>query len=308
MRLIDGNPPTIKVPTNLEECHTRMTIAKVDSEQRMSNAWHGNLELIYGVRSGATQLLHDRSQAPFKLQRSFYPEGSEICHNVILHTAGGMVGGDRLSMNLHLQPQAQALITTAAASKLYRSNGQEAQQTIQVRVAEGACLEWLPQETIVFDQAIYRQDMRIELAAEAQWLGWEITRFGRTARGEQFLAGNWRSHTEVWQAGKPLWIDRQWLPGSPVMVESPHGLANCPIVGSFAYIGQVVEPELVTQARSLWQGSSGEIGVTRLMSGLLCRYRGHSTSEVRQWFLAVWQLLRLSYLGRSTCLPRVWQL
>jgi urease accessory protein len=160
---------------------------------------------------------------------------------------------------------------------------------------------------IVFDRALYRQAMRIELAPGAQWLGWELTRFGRTARGEQFLAGEWRSQTEVWQQGKPLWIDRQWLPGSQETFYSPHGLAGCPIVGSFAYVGQEVPSELVEAVRSLWRGD-GEAGVTRLMAGLLCRYRGASTIEARQWFIAVWQLLRKTYLNRLTCVPRVWQL
>lgn len=285
---------------------TRLTGLPI-SDTSSSN-WHGHLDLIYGRVGQATQMIHNHAQAPLKVQRSLYPEGKAICHTVMLHTAGGIVGGDRLSIQVNLQPDAQVLITTAAANKLYRTNGQEAHQTIQIQVASGACLEWLPQETIVFDQALYRQTTRIELAPGAHWLGWELTRFGRTARGEQFLAGAWRSHTEVWQQGKPLWIDRQWLPGSQETFNSPHGLAGCPIVGSFAYVGQGVAPELVEQARSLWQGDRGEAGVTRLMTGLLCRYRGTSTIEARQWFIAVWQLLRKTYLDRSSCIPRVWQL
>jgi urease accessory protein len=270
--------------------------------------WHGTLHLNFARQGNTTCLTSEQVKAPLKVQRPFYPEGETVCHSVILHTAGGIVGGDRLSLNIHLQPQAQALITTAAAAKLYRSTGLEAQQSVQIQIAEGACLEWLPQETIAFNQAIYRQDMRIDLAPGACWLGWDMTRFGRTARGEKFVQGNWRSHTEVWQNDRPLWIDRQWLPGSEEAFHSPHGLAGCPIVGSFAFVGQPVEPELVEKARSLWLGTSGEIGVTRLLCGLLCRYRGSSTMEARQWLMAVWQLVRSTHLQRSACTPRVWQL
>ncbi len=270
--------------------------------------WHGKLHLNFAWQRNATSLISEQVKAPLKVQRPFYPEGTAVCHSVVLHTAGGIVGGDRLSFDIHLQPQAQALITTAAAAKLYRSNGLEAQQSIQIHIAEGACLEWLPQETIVFNQAIYRQDMRIDLAPGACWIGWDITRFGRTARGEKFVQGNWRSQTEVWQDNRPLWIDRQWFPGSEESFQSPHGLAGCPIVGSFTFVGQIVEPELVEKARSLWRGSSGEIGVTRLLCGLLCRYRGSSTMEARQWLMAVWQLVRSTHLQRSICTPRVWQL
>ena len=278
--------------------------------ETLPTSWHGSLNLVYAQRYGGTQLIHNQVKAPLKVQKPFYPEGSLVCHSVILHTAGGVVGGDRLSLNFHLEPNAQALITTAAASKVYRSNGLEAKQTIQMQVDTDACLEWLPQETIVFNAAIYQQEMRVELAPGASWLGWEITRFGRSARGEQFCEGEWRSHTEIWQQGHPLWIDRQWLKGGSEMLNSPHGLAGQPVVGSLSWVGVAVSPELVEQARSLMPSveRQGEAGVTRLTSGLLCRYRGSSTAEVRNWFTQVWQLLRQSFLGRPSCPPRVWQI
>ena len=272
----------------------------------IAEGWHGKLNLVYADRQGKTQLIYNHQQAPLKVQRPFYPEGEKVCHSVILHTAGGMVGGDRLSSNIHLQPQAQALITTAAASKIYRSNGLQARQTIQMQVDAGACLEWLPQETILFNGATYRQDLRVELATGASWLGWEITRFGRSARGEKFLRGEWRSHTEIWQQGVPLWIDRQCLPGSEDIFHSPYGLAGKPIVGSLVWVGGAVSAEIVEKTRNLWYGE-GEAGVSRLQHGLLCRYRGSSTSEVRNWFIDVWLLLRVSFLNRGNCIPRVWQ-
>lgn len=279
-------------------------------EEKLPSGWHGSLELVYADRANTTQVIRDRANAPLKIQRPFYPENPDICHSVILHTAGGVVGGDRLTLNLHLQPNAKALITTAAASKIYRSNGLKAKQTINIKVDSGACLEWLPQETIIFNGAIYRQELRVELAPDATWLGWEITRFGRTARGEKFLQGEWRSYTEIWQQETPLWIDRQWLPAGEEIVNSPHGLAGQPIAASLAWVGKEVSPEIVEKVRMLWRENSnittGEVGVTRLTKGLLCRYRGSSTTEVRNWFKNVWHLLRLSYLGRPCCPPRVW--
>jgi urease accessory protein len=271
------------------------------------NEWHGILQLGFEYRQGRTHLIRNQGQAPLKVQRPFYPEGDEVCHSVIMHTAGGVVGGDRLTFDFRLSENSKALITTPAASKIYRTNGDEAHQTITMNLAEGACLEWLPLDAIIFNRAFYRQEMRVNLAPGANWLGWEVTRFGRSASGERFLSGNWRSRTEVWQEGKPIWIDRQWLPGSEETLETPHGLAGCPIVGSFVWVGQSVESEFVEKLRSLWAGSSGEIGVTRLSIGLVCRYRGHSSTEVRRWFIAVWELIRSSYFQRPVCIPRVWQ-
>ncbi|WP_017652692.1 urease accessory protein UreD [Fortiea contorta] len=273
---------------------------------QITEGWHGQLNLVYADRHNSTQLIYNHHQAPLKVQRPFYPEGEKVCHSIILHTAGGIVGGDRLSSKIHLQPDAQAVITTAAASKIYRSNGLPATQTINLKIDTGACLEWLPQETILFNDGIYRQDLRVELATGASFLGWEITRFGRTARGEKFYSGEWRSHTEIWQHNIPLWIDRQWLPGNQDVFHSPHGLSGKPIVGTFVWVGDVVSAEIVETARNLWNGE-GETGVTLLTHGFLCRYRGDSTSEVRNWFMAVWQMLRISVWKRSNCIPRVWQ-
>ncbi|MBE9177227.1 urease accessory protein UreD [Oculatella sp. LEGE 06141] len=274
-----------------------------------TSRWHGTLQLEFAHSQDKTQLSRSYAQAPLKVQRPFYPEGEGVCHTVMLHTAGGIVGGDRLSVDIQLHPQAQALITTAAAAKVYRSNGAEATQSTAIHVASGACLEWLPQEAIVFDGARYRQELRVDLAADALWLGWDVARLGRSARGEQFLTGEWRSRIEVWQHNAPLWIDAQWLQGGSEMLTSPHGLAGYPVIGSFAIVGRSPSQDMVEKARQLWTDGNyhGEAGVTRLMAGLLCRYRGSSTAEVRRWFTQVWNLARLDLLQRPACSPRVWQ-
>ncbi|MBC6424751.1 MAG: urease accessory protein UreD [Hormoscilla sp. SP12CHS1] len=270
--------------------------------------WYGRLILEFPVRHGKTQLLPHMATAPLKVLRPFYPEGADVCHAVILHTAGGVVGGDRLRVDLNLKPAAHSLITTPAATKIYRSNGLYSQQTIQIQVGTGATLEWLPQETIVFNGAAYRQDLRVELAEGASWLGWEITRFGRTARGERFTRGEWRSHVEIWQQGRPLWIDRQLVKGGSGMLESINGLAGQPVVGTFSLLGQPATPEVVEKTRTSMgaQVHQGLAGVTRLADGLLCRYRGASTAEARQWFTQVWHLVRLHYYRRPAQKPRVW--
>jgi urease accessory protein len=286
--------------------------------------WHGQLKLDFAPGEQGTVVERAFAQTPLKFQRPFYPEGS-VCHGVMLHTAGGIVGGDRLTTQICLQPQTHALLTTAAATKVYRSNGQEAQHTVHLKVAENACLEWLPQEMIVFNAAQYRQKMRVELAQGAIWMGWEITRLGRSACGEQFSSGLWRSHTEVWQQGQIIWVDPQGIIGGSEMMHSPHGLADCPVVGSFVLVGRSVTPELMERVRATAQIHTGspwllprqapenstpdtlpQTGTTRLTRGLLCRYRGHSTLEARRWFTAVWGVLRLEVLGRSLCKPRVW--
>ncbi|GAB4142222.1 MAG: urease accessory protein UreD [Cyanobacteria bacterium J069] len=277
--------------------------------------WQGLLELEFAAQDGATQLSRSTMQAPLKVQRPFFPEGDRVCHVVTLHTAGGVVGGDRLSTQVRLGPNAQVLSTTATAGKIYRSNGLTAAQNTQIRVASGGCLEWLPQETIVFDGADYRQRLRVDLEDDALWLGWEITRLGRTARGETFASGEWRSHTEVWHDGKLLWVDPQQVRGGSSVMTSAHGLGGCPVVASFALFGRRLDafsPDLLTQVRQFHPSSQlpnpspFDYAITRLQSGLLCRYRGSSTLESRCWFTQIWHLLRPPLLGRPGYVPRIW--
>lgn len=276
--------------------------------------WQGHLQLTYGYAGGKTQAIEHRGTAPLKVQRSFYPESVAICHNTILHTAGGVVGGDRLNIDIDLQSRSRAVITTAAAAKIYGSNGALASEQIVQNVGENACLEWLPQETIIFDGALFDRHLQVNLAATASWLGWEIDRFGRTARGERFTHGVWKSATEVYRQGIPVWIDRQLLYGDD-KIDLPNSLAGYPIVGTLAWIGAssqesdelLASKNLVVKARSLFDGEPSKIGVTRLTEGILCRYRGDSTTEVRRWFAAVWHLLRHSYLDSPPIHLRVWQ-
>jgi len=272
--------------------------------------WQGSLDLVYVKRDNQTLMSHHLQQAPLKIQRSFYPEGKEVCHSVLLHTAGGMVGGDRLSVNVDLQSDTRVLITTANASKVYRSNGLTTQQTTVINIQTGAVLEWLPQPNIIFDGALYRQDYRVNLDPGANWLACDVTMFGRQAKGEKFISGHWRSHVEVWQNDQPLWIDRQYLAGGEKMLNSPLALGGNAVVANLVYLGQVISPAMVTDLRNLWQispeDSAATVGITILPQGLLCRYRGQSTLEAKQWLIKVWHYLRLFYLERPSCIPGVW--
>ena len=281
--------------------------------------WQGIARLVYDLRDGKCVPISTFTQAPLKVQRSLYPEGPAVCHSVLVHTAGGVVRGDGLTVQITSNANCRVLVTTAAANKIYGANASAngernallhpitSQQTIDLNLAPESCLEWFPQETIVFNGAQYSQTMRVNLAPGALWCGWEITRFGRSARGERFIEGNWQSRLEVWQGHQPLWIDRQSLTGSSPALDSPNGLGGHAVVGSFALVGLMPSADQVNLIRGLWNArQTGDVGVTRLQAGLLCRYRGPSSEAARQWFIAAWQQLRPWYLGRSATVSRIW--
>jgi urease accessory protein len=273
-----------------------------------ATSWHGQIELKFDrlTDENRTILAHSYARAPLKVQRPFYAE-PDLCQTVLLHSAGGMVGGDRLSYTIDLAPTSRALITTAAATKIYRSQGEISHQQLEINIGANACLEWLPQETIMFDRARYQQDLRVNLAPGATFCAWEVVRLGRSASQETFSHGCWQNAVEVWQAGKPLWIDRQRLMGS--QWTSMQAANSQPILGLFVVIGRPVTAETIELARAVAPKSIQrlESGATALKHGIVCRYRGSDRAAAQQWFIALWNLMRQQYLDRSACIPRVWQ-
>ena len=271
--------------------------------------WQGKTQLHYGVKEHQTQVLSAYSQSPFKVQRPFYPETKHICHSVLVHTAGGMVGGDRLSVDLSLQPKSHVLLTTAAAGKIYRSQGQVSSQQTQISLDSGAILEWFPQETILFDGAWYEQQIQVELGQDAIWCGMELFRFGRTARDEQFMTGKWRSRMEVWHQGQPIWLDRSVLSGETSQQLTT--LGGYSVMGTLVVVGDKFDQDAIALLRDTCfptQSRNHRLGITGLPLGVLCRYLGHSTAEGRTYFLKIWENLRQIYAGCGICIPRVWQI
>jgi urease accessory protein len=274
------------------------------------SAWRGELNIDFACHDHKTIIASSFQRSPLKIQQPLYPEKNGVCHTVVHHTAGGMVGGDILTQNFTLGPHCQSFVTTPAAAKIYKTNGAIAQQHTHIHIADGACLEFFPQETIVFNHAVYQQSYYLHLGHQAHYCGWELTRFGRTARGETFEQGDWKSSFEVQHQGKLIWIDRQWLPGGNHLHQSLNGLNHRSIYGNFYWFGASVEANCLTQSRHLAQNlvTQGQTGVTELNQGMVCRYQGPSTTEAKKWFLAVWGLLREVYLNRTPITPRVWQL
>lgn len=271
------------------------------------SSWSGTLSLSFDCVQGDTVLRRQEASLPLAFQKPLYPEGPRHCHGVILHPPGGVANDDKLHVMVDLRDNAQVLLTSPGATKIYRS-ATHASQRVELCLAEGAYLEWLPQEVIVFNGASWCQHSRIDLASNAHWLGWDIVRFGRTAAGERFSEGHWQSVTEVWRDDKPLWIDRQQLQGGCALLDSQLGLRGEAVIGTLVWIGLAVTRELLEDFRQWWQSQSyqGEMGISRLPEGLVARYRGSSTAEARSCFIAIWQRLRQHAWQRPVCLPRVW--
>jgi urease accessory protein len=198
------------------------------------------------------------------------------------------------------------LVTTPGAAKWYKANGRPATQDVRLEIAPGALVEWLPQETIVFDGASARLKTVIDLAPGARYFGWEISVLGRRASGEQFDAGCLRQETTLLNDGREVFVERSRIEGGDALVNSPVGLAGCHVMGALIAAGMICPDELVGRCREITPADNARHSLTRLPGALVGRYLGSSPQSARAYFLALWQQLRPWLAGREAVPPRIW--
>jgi urease accessory protein len=160
-----------------------------------------------GTRSARTRLYED---GPLRVR---FPR-SDTLEAVLINTAGGVAGGDRLAVDIDVGAHAELTLTTAAAEKVYRALDEDASVTANVTVESGGKLHWLPQETILFDNAGLRRDINIDVAGDGQLLLAEAVVFGRTAMGESVARGRLIDRWRVRRAGELVFADTVRLDGA----------------------------------------------------------------------------------------------
>jgi urease accessory protein len=134
----------------------------VDGVQPAKAGWEARLALEFEALSGRTRLVRRSHRGPLAVQRPFHPEADGTCHCYVLHPPGGVVAGDRLELDVLVRGAGRALLTTPAATKLYRRGEGAASHALQrFSVASGSRLEWLPQETIAYAGAESRLETRV---------------------------------------------------------------------------------------------------------------------------------------------------
>ncbi|GEC95751.1 urease accessory protein UreD 2 [Zoogloea ramigera] len=272
-------------------------------------AWHAALHLAFARTGERTVLRDNRHHGPLRVQKALYPEGEGVCQAIVLHPPSGIAGGDHLLISATVGAGAHAQLTTPGAGKWYRSGGPEASQRLELTVEEGAALEWLPQETIVFDGARARMETRVRLAADSRFIGWDILCLGRAAAGERFEHGRFDLLCRVERGGAPIWLERGGFDGADPMLASPAGWAGHGVGGTLL----CAFPDLPRQAagllealRAIAPGDGASHGITALPGVLVARYLGDNSEAARLWFARLWQTLRPACCGRPAVPPRIW--
>jgi urease accessory protein len=262
----------------------------------------GELHVVFRRRAAQTVLDDLRQVGCLKLR---FPrvEPEEWTSAVMLNTSGGIAGGDRLSGTFELREGARATITAQAAERFYRAlpGSDAAFVRNQLRVAAGARLEWLPQETILFDRCAVDRRLDVELADDGWFLGVESLVFGRAAMGERVAHAWLRDGVRVRRGGRWLLHDAVRLQG-----EVDAALHRAPIGGGARAIATLVHvapdaESALDDVRAALVDSAGESGVSAWNGMLVARLLAGDAAALRRAVVAA-----LSVLRAPRPLPRVW--
>jgi urease accessory protein len=269
-------------------------------------AWKAALSLTYRHIGGRTALVRRRHEGPLVVQKPLYPEGQGVCHSVLIHPPGGIAGGDTLSLDLSLGDGAHVLVTTPAATKWYKADGRVARQASRFDVMGAAVLEWLPQESIVFDEADAAIEAAVQLDDGSVYAGWEILCLGRRASGETFRRGAVSQALEIRRAGRLIWNDRIALAGGDRLLTSPVGLNGRHVAGAMVVASPEPLPADLLEACRAQPSEAGEGRITTLPKIVSARYLGDSAEHAKNYFESLRCILRPWYAALHAERPRIW--
>jgi urease accessory protein len=261
-----------------------------------ANRARGAVCLEVQCRDGVTRrgALHESGSLRVRFPS---PEGDGLSA-VLVNTAGGIAGGDRFGVEVTLGEGAQLTLTTAAAEKVYRAQDEGAELNISLKVADGARLAWLPQETILFDQARLSRRIDIDLSEGASLVLGEIVVFGRAAMGETMRRGALVDRWRFRRGGRLVF-------GETIRLEGDVGakLAQGAIAGGGVAVGTLLvvpgDEALLARIREISASFGGEVGLSAWNGFAMVRFCAQDAARLRADMVAV--------LGRASVpLPRLW--
>lgn len=273
---------------------------------RHTFGWRAHLKLRYINRIRKTVLLEQQHTGPLVVQKPFYPEGYQACHTVLVHPPGGVVGGDRLDLDVAVESSAHAVVTTPAAGKFYRSAGPQAAQVNEFSIAADAALEWLPQETILYNQTNATMRTIVHLEKGARFIGWEMMCLGLPAANQPFSQGRLDQRFEILRENHPVFIESFRVREHDPVLTAGWGLAGRPAIGTM--VATTGDNALLHAIRETIEPANGsdECAVTQINDLTICRFVAGDVYAGLRFFVHAWHRLRPAVLKRPVCLPRIW--
>lgn len=249
------------------------------------------------VLDGRTRLttLYQEGCAKIRLPHS----DDQSLQAVLINTAGGLTGGDVVDWEVSAAPGARMVLTTQACERVYRSLGDDATMRTRIEVGAGAHLDWLPQETILFEGARLNRRLEVDLAPDASFLAIEAILLGREAMGESArgarLSDNWR----IRRNGKLIHAEATRLDGADLARDGISLLAGANAFTTLLYVGADAELKL-ERVRPLLSGGAG---ASVIGERLVIRAMAPSGLALRRVITPI-----IAYLSGAGALPRLWHL
>lgn len=275
----------------------RSGITRAASEIFAANRARGAVSFEVHLQDGATR--RGRLHESGSLRVRFPSPEDEGLSAVFVNTAGGVAGGDRFDIDISAGEGSRLTLTTAAAEKVYRTPDAAAQLNIALKAAAGAQLCWLPQETIVFDQARVARRIDLDLAEGASLLLCEIIVFGRSAMGERMMQGEFTDRWRLRRGGRLVFAENIRLDGDIGAKLAKPAIANGGVAIGTALIVPGDET-LVECIRALSGTFGGEVGISTWNGFAMARFCAQDAMRLRADMIAV--------LGCASGarLPRLW--
>ncbi len=264
----------------------------------------GKAEITFVCKGGVTGLADLYQRDPV---RALFPNtpDDEIAQGVIVTTSGGLVGGDRISVSVTAAEGASAMVYAQAAEKVYGSAGEDSAIEVALRAETGSWLEYLPQETILFDSSRLRRATDIQLTGDARVLAGEILVFGRLGHGEHLSQGLVHDAWEITKDDRLIWADALHMDGDiSAILNDPACFDGAVAMATVVYAGLDAEQQLAT-ARNIIEGDV--FGAATVVNGVLVvRWLSQDAFELRNAFGRFWRKFRRLAAGLPDALPRLW--
>jgi urease accessory protein len=276
-------------------------------------SWHAQLQLDYRLAAGSSRtVLQHQNTGPLRIFKSLYPEGDAICHNVIIHPPGGLVGGDVLDVQVQVGPGAHGLVSTPGATRFYASDERPTTQQVHLTLAPGARLEWLPLEALAYPGCRAYNSLSASLAGDAELLAWDVTALGLPAAGQPFTAGCFHQRLEI----PGVWLEQARIDATDHrLMDSPLGLAGQRCLGTLFLASGM---PLARERRERLLSSVREV-LAQLPEGthaaatcphpqvLAVRALAPLVEPLMKTLQQAWAALRTEAWGLDAPAPRIWR-
>jgi urease accessory protein len=233
-------------------------------------------------------------------------DGHSCREAVFLNTAGGIAGGDRLSFGLSASGEASFTGTTQASERVYRAIDAPGEVRMRIEAAGTATLQWLPQETILFDGGRLDRSTHIHVSGAARLIAMDWLVLGRAASGETVRHGAFRDDWRVFRDGRLVWADAFRLSGDiETLVHRPSLLAGHTAIATILYAAANA-PAALDRARAILAGLSCKAGATIVNGLMICRFAAKAAAELRRAVTDFLRAFRNELEGFTSALPKVW--